>query len=282
MFQPSVVEQIQRGAMGVFGGSIDSSDKLSSASEVVDEDELTSSEMKAKLASLERERDSLRLEVLQLDEIVYENNELRKALQYKERVPLSLVAGRVLSRKPSNWYNTIVIDKGTANGVVADSPVIVSLDENAALVGKVSKVLGENSAVVLLLTDEMCQVSAKLENTKEEGIVMGQRGTMRSKPDLKLRYLSKEIDAKPGHQVVSSGAGELFPPNLKLGEVVSVKVGVIDAQAVIKPAIDFDKIRDVFVVILDRGDADSEKTEESETDGKADGDSVALPKPAKE
>ncbi|MCK5924186.1 MAG: rod shape-determining protein MreC, partial [Methylococcales bacterium] len=177
MFQPTVVEQIQRGAMTFFAPVTENSEKLAMAAETVEEDALTPSEMKAKLASLERERDSLRLEVLQLDEIIFENNELRKALQYKERVPLSLVPGRVMSRKPSNWYNTIVIDKGKKDGVVADSPVIVAVDEKAALVGKVSDVIGDKTAVVLLLTDEMCQVSAKLENTKDEGIIMGQRGT---------------------------------------------------------------------------------------------------------
>lgn len=283
MFQPTVVEQIQRGAMAVFAPFIDSSEKLASVAEEGEEDALTPSEMKAKLVQLERDRDSLRLEVLQLDEIVIENNELRKALQYKERAPLSLVPARVLSRKPSNWYNTIVIDKGTASGVVPDSPVIVSLNEKAALVGKVSEVLGEHTAVVLLLTDEMCQVSAKLENTKEEGIVTGQRGTLRSKPDLKLRYLSKEVEAKAGHQVVSSGAGELFPPNLMLGEVVSVKVGVIDAEALVKPAIDFDKLRDVFVVILERGKGETEvglPPEASENQGEKAGDAPAVPKPA--
>ena len=252
MFDSTVVERIQRGAMSIFGPSIESSEKLSSVTEVVEENELTISEMKAKLTSLESERDSLRLEVLQLDEIIEENNDLRKALQYKERAPLSLVPARILSRKPSNWYNTVIIDKGIKEGVVQDSPVIVSLDEKAALVGKVSEVLGDHTAVVLLLTDEMCQVSAKLENTKEEGIITGQRGTLRTKPNLKLRYLSKEIEAKPGHRVVSSGAGELFPPNLILGEVVRLKVGVIDAEAVVKPSIDFDSIKDIFVVILDQ------------------------------
>ncbi len=280
LFNSTVVERIQRGALSIFAPSIESSEKLSSIAETVEEDELTISEMKAKLTSLERERDSLRLEVLQLDEIIAENNDLRNALQYKERVPLSLVPARILSRKPSNWYNTVIIDKGREEGVVQDSPVIVSLDEKAALVGKVSEVLGDHTAIVLLLTDEMCQVSAKLENTKEEGIITGQRGTLRSKPNLKLRYLSKEIEAKPGHRIVSSGAGELFPPNLILGEVVSLKVGVIDAEAVVKPSIDFDSIRDIFVVILERNREEAEpgeKSGEEQKDDKEKVNSAALP-----
>ena len=62
---------------------------------------------------LERERDRLKLEVIQLDEIVRENNELRRALQYVEKAPLEVVAARVINRKPSNWYSTLIIDKGS-------------------------------------------------------------------------------------------------------------------------------------------------------------------------
>ena len=50
-----------------------------------------------------------------LDEILTENNQLRNALQYLEKSPLSLVAARVISRKPTNWYNTLVIDKGAVS-----------------------------------------------------------------------------------------------------------------------------------------------------------------------
>ena len=127
---------------------IESSDKLGDVVEgIEDENTLSPAEMRARMEAAERERDRLRLEVLQLDELLYENNELRKALQYKERTPLSLVPSRVLSRKPSNWYNTLVIDKGVADdGVEPDSPVIVPAGESeAALIGKISEVRKGNT-----------------------------------------------------------------------------------------------------------------------------------------
>jgi hypothetical protein len=138
---------------------------------------------------------------------------------------------------------------GSAEGLAVDSPVIIPLGEEAGLVGKVSEVLGPHSAVVLLLTDEMFQVSAKLENSQEQGILSGQRGATRTMPNLRLRYLSKEADAKPGTKVYSSGAGELFPAGLVLGEVVSLTIGVIDAEVVLKPAVNFDDLVDLFVIL---------------------------------
>jgi len=237
--------------MSVFNPSMKAADKIDGAIETMGEEALSPMELRSQLDATARERDRLQLEVLQLDELIFENNELRRALQYVESSPLELVPTRVISRKPSSWYNTIIIDKGTSSGIDVDNPVIVPVGEKAGLVGKVSEVRGDNTAVVLLLTDEICQVSAKLENTQEQGIINGQRGSLRSMPDLQLRYLSKEADATPGQKVITSGTGELFPPNLLLGEVVELNKGTIDSQAIVKPSVDFDKLKDVFVILPD-------------------------------
>jgi len=249
LFQPDSIGKIQRGAMVVTRPFMGASNELDGAVRALANEPLSPAQVKAKLAAAEQERDRLRLEVIQLDEILSENNQLRNALQYLEKSPLSLVASRVISRKPSNWYNTLVIDKGSDEGVAVDSPVIVPLGEEAGLVGKISEVIGPHSALVLLLTDEMCQVSAKLQNSQEQGILSGERGALRTLPNLHLRYLPKEIVATPGLKIFSSGMGELFPANLLLGEVVNLRASVIDAEAVVKPAVNFDNLVDLFVIL---------------------------------
>ena len=177
-----------------------------------------------------------------------ENNELRKALRYTERSKRSLIPARVITRKPSTWYNTIIIDKGSFHGVVVDSPVIVPVGDQAGLVGKVSEVIGEESALILLLTDEMCQVSAQLEGSQIQGILSGARGAFRTLPNLRLRYLPKESDAGTGRKVITSGDGGLFPPDLLLGEIIKFDIGPIDAEATLVPSVNFDALTDVFVV----------------------------------
>ncbi len=267
LFQPEAVSRIQSGAMVVFEPFMKASTRLESGVETVGTEALSPVQMQSLLADLERERDRLKLEVIQLDEIVRENNQLRRALQYVEKAPLEVVAARVINRKPSNWYSTLVIDKGRSHGVRVDSPVIVPVGESAGLVGKVSEVIGENSALVLLLTDEMCQVSAKLQNSQEQGILGGQRGALRTMPNLRLRYLSKEAEAASGRKVVSSGAGGLFPPDLLLGEVISFEIGAIDAEATVKPSVNFEELIDIFVVlpVMAEEEAAAEIIEETET-----------------
>jgi len=249
LFQPSAVGWVQRGAMVALRPFMKASNELDGAINALGSESLSPVQLREKLSVAEQDRDRLKLEVIQLDELLAENNQLRQALQYREKSPLSLVATRVINRKPSHWYNTVVIDKGSSSGIAVDSPVIIPMGDEAGLVGKISEVLGPDSAVVLLLTDEMCQVSAKLQNSQEQGILNGQRGALRTLPNLKLRYLSKEAVAIPGQKVISSGTGELFPANLVLGEVVSVSVGIIDAEATVKPSVNFDNLVDVFVIL---------------------------------
>lgn len=263
---PGAVSTIQRGALVVFRPFMKASTTVEGAVEGLGSESLSPAQMRTRIAELEKERDRLRLEVIQQDEILTENNQLRKALQYVERSPYSLVAARIINRKPSTWYNTIVIDKGSHEGIGIDSPVIVPVGKDAGLVGKVSEVIGEHSAVVLLLTDEMCQVSAKLENSQEQGILSGERGALRTLPNLTLRYLSKEAGAVPGQRIFSSGTGELFPANLLLGEVIDFEVGVIDSTAKVKPLVSFESLLDVFVVLPREAQAEPvEETPEEET-----------------
>ena len=249
LFQPDAVGKIQRGAMVALRPFMKASNELDKTVDGFGTESLSPAQLREKLAAVEQDRDRLKLEVIQLDEILAENNQLRSELPFTTKPPPRLVAARIISRKPSHWYNTIVIDKGSIDGIHEDSPVIVPLGDEAGFVGKVSEVVGPHSAVVLLLTDEMCQVSAKLQNSQEQGILSGQRGALRALPNLKLRYLSKEAAAGPGLKVFSSGTGELFPPNLLLGEVISLTVGIIDAEATLKPSLNFDNLVDVFIIL---------------------------------
>ena len=272
---PQTVARIQNGAMTVFSPFMRASNQLESGVETVGTESLSPAQLREMVDELERERNRLKLEVIQLDEIVRENNQLRRALQYVKKAPISLVAARVISRKPSTWYNTMIINKGKAHGIEVDNPVIVPVGEDAGLVGKVSEVVGDNSAIILLLTDEMCQVSAKLQNSQEQGILNGQRGALRTMPNLRLRYLSREAEVTPGRKVVSSGVGGLFPPDLVLGEVFSVEIGALDAEVTVNPSVNFEELIDIFVVLPVR-DPENEADMQSES---GDEDPVAVEKP---
>lgn len=265
-FQADKVARLQKGTLTLFHPFIKASGQISDAAGSLEKERMSYGELDDAYRASVRERDRLRLEVLQLDEILYENNELRKALLYKNRSPLNLLSARVMNRKTNTWYNTVMIDKGAEDGVLPDRPVIVPGEGDAAnLVGKVSEVVGPHQSIVLLLTDEMCQVPARIEGTEEQGILSGERAPVRNNPTLNLRYLAKNVTIRPGDRIISSGIGEVFRENLVLGRVESSKRGVIDTEAVIVPATNFEKLKDVFVVMRntpafeDRTDYDGDK-----------------------
>ncbi len=260
LLKPDSLQTIQRGALSVFRPSIEASTNLEESIENFGDKNFSKAELLNLKRTAELERDKLRLEVLKLDELIEENNALRSALNYVQNAPLKLVPSQVIGRKPSSWYNTMIIDKGAADGIETDSPVIVPVGDYAGLVGKVSEVRNDNTSMIILLTDEMCQVSARVEGTADQGILSGQRGSLRVLPDLQLKYLPKNAVVKEGGRIISSGAGDLFPENLLLGEVSEFKIGAIDAEAIVKPAVNFDMLKNVFVILPEN----SEKELDSE------------------
>jgi rod shape-determining protein MreC len=201
-------------------------------------------------ASLRRDNERLQQEVERLriiakkyDVVLDENNKFRSLLNYKQQWPLNLIPARVLRRSASNWWTTLIIDKGSIDGVGTDSPVIT----DGGLVGKTGKV-AMHTAEVMLLTDEECRVSARIEGTPWRGILNGERGALDVQPDLRLRFLDRIARIDAGAKIFSTGDGGIFPAGLLLGTVKNVEARDVSAEAVVIPAVNFSLLEDVFIV----------------------------------
>jgi rod shape-determining protein MreC len=121
----------------------------------------------------------------------------------------------------------------------------VATDEG--LIGKITTV-SDSVSIVLLVSDENCRVAAKVEGSREQGIVSGERVTTGLTPFLNLNFLSKQADLKPGQKVYTSGVGGVFPSGLLIGVVKTFRVRELDGQAQLTPAVDLSHLEDVFVV----------------------------------
>lgn len=175
-----------------------------------------------------------------------ENNQLRKALQYRERAIFTLKPARIIGRESSTWYNKVIIDRGSKDGLDTngDQPVLTE----SGLVGKTTSV-ADHSATVVLIADETCKVAANVEGTREQGIVKGERLSGSGTPSIGLNFISKQANLQPGQNVFSSGAGGVFPSGVLIGQVREFKVGGLDGHATIVPAVDLTTLEDVFVVV---------------------------------
>lgn len=180
-----------------------------------------------------------------------ENNQLRKALGYAERSVFKLVPARIIARDASSWYNSVIIDRGSAEGVKQDQAVLTE----EGLVGKTT-VVAEHSATVVLISDETCRVATRVEKIddkpQEQGIVRGERTSSSSVPQIGLIFLSKQAGLAPGQKVFSSGVGGVFPSGVLIGAIKEFKVRELDGYATLVPAVDLTTLEDVFVVVGNR------------------------------
>lgn len=190
-----------------------------------------------------------RQNILDTTEIVAENDRLHALLDYKKRsTQFDLVTAAVVGRDPGSWTSTIVINKGASDGITKDMPVVTS----QGLVGTVIQVFGSSSRVQLIV-DPRSAVGGldQRSDSRVAGIIEGS-GTNHNQ--LRLVNLSRDADIVQEDQVITSGFGGLYPKGLVIGDVVDVAndEGGLLKYAVLKPAVDFDKLEEVMVIVRSR------------------------------
>ena len=205
-----------------------------------------SKELEAKLKATNEQLGSLSLIESRFRALEYENAQLRRALDFKNATHFEVVAASIIRRNPTTWWQTVEIDAGSKRNVGTQLAVLC----NEGLVGMIDRVdSGGDRSSVLLLTDEKCQVSARVEGSPEVGILSGQRGGFDGEPMLRLRFLSPNTSLRPGQRVFTTGRGGTFQPNILLGTIDSVEKGALESEALVRPSVNFADLSTVFVVL---------------------------------
>ena len=111
-------------------------------------------------AALTAQNNQLRAANQLLGDLETENKSLRAALDYRERSAFKLLPAQIISRDASSWWNTAKVNRGFAQDVESAQPVLTA----EGLVGRTTTV-SKDLSIILLLTDENCQVAARVEGT---------------------------------------------------------------------------------------------------------------------
>ena len=240
------VREIQNAYYAAMAPFLKSGSKLETQARAFLEEVRHSKELEAELEVTREQLGRLRLIEDRFRELEYENVQLRHALDFKKAAHFDVVAARVIRRNPTTWWQTAEIDAGSNRGIGTQLSVL----SNEGLVGKIDRIdnSGERSSV-LLLTDEKCQVAARVEGSPEVGILSGQRGEFDGEPMLRLRFLSANAAVRPGQRVFTTGRGGIFQPNILLGTIDSVEKGALDSEALVRPSVNFADLGAVFVVL---------------------------------
>lgn len=128
------------------------------------------------------------------------------------------VAARVIARDADQWFNTVVIDRGTLAGVAKDHPVVTP----EGLVGRVVDA-APNAARVLLMTDERHGAGAiigQLAESRLLGVVEGRNHQL-----CEMKIVSTLEKVEPGETVITSGQDGIYPRGLIIGRVRRIEGG---------------------------------------------------------
>lgn len=200
------------------------------------------------IQQLQQQIDKLQQENRRLAEVEKENQRLQSMLDFKQANPQLVVSGaRVIAKSPGNWFETFIIDKGSADGVAVDMAVIT----DQGLVGRVLEA-AEHWSKVMAIIDERSSVSVLAERTRDNGVARGTvvAGTGANGDLLKVLYLPQDSKISKGDDVITSGLGGVFPKGIPVGTVEEVKktlTGEIE-YAMVKPYVDFLRIEEVLVI----------------------------------
>ena len=74
--------------------------------------------------ALKRELHELKLKVNRLREADLANQRLRALLNFKKSIATPLLPAELVAFDPSGWFQTILIDKGSSDGVAQDMAVV--------------------------------------------------------------------------------------------------------------------------------------------------------------
>jgi rod shape-determining protein MreC len=192
-------------------------------------------------ADLEEALAQFQSEIVELREIASDYDRLTDLLDYTTGVRnQQTVAADVVGIDQSSLLRTITLNRGARDGITQGMPVVTG----QGLVGRIMDVTA-NASRVLLITDQSSSVSARLQNTRVEGSVIGQPAI-----GLRMIYIPLSASVQEGDLAVTSGLGGNFPADIVIGQVISVREqqSELYKEAEIRSLINFDTLEFVLVV----------------------------------
>lgn len=196
--------------------------------------------------SLRENNDRLKTELILLRELEIENGRLRDLLQFKQKTKMELVAARVVGRDLVPDYNTLTINKGSAQGLKRGQAVIT-------LKGALGTLLDVEAhrSHVMLVTDRYSVVDGLVERTRAQGYVEGNGGS-----NCALKYTDRTSELVKGDLIVTGGLDNVFPKGFPLAVVESVenKAYSVALKVDLKPIVEPFEVEEVFVVLNSQGE----------------------------
>jgi rod shape-determining protein MreC len=180
-------------------------------------------------------------ENLQFREALVESGRLRTIAEMRTDFEAPMRPSQVVGQDVSPWFRSVLVDRGGSDGVRSGMPVVTE----SGVVGLVTATAPHAGRAMLLL-DGQSAVDVLVQRSRARGIVRGD-GTDR----LHFEFFVRGDDVQVGDVVITSGFGGVYPKGLRVGEIVEVEPPGerLLQRALLKPAVDFGRLEQVFVLL---------------------------------
>ena len=230
-----LVVPFEKGLTNVGNYAVEKSEQFKELQEVLDENE----SLKNQIADLTEEN-------MILQQGRYELTNLQELYELDaEYETYHKVGARIISKDATNWYNTFIIDKGTADGINVNCNVIAG----GGLVGRVIEA-GPHHAKVSSIISDGVNTGGMVLSTGDNLIVTGNLELMK---DGKIEY-SQLVDSKNrvevGDKIVTSNISSQYLPGLLIGYISSISTDAnnLTKSGKLTPVVDFEHMREVLVI----------------------------------
>lgn len=171
-----------------------------------------------------------------------ENAELRNQLNFFSSHNFVHIGAEVIGRNIEPLGSTLVVNRGTKDGVKPGNAVIIS---DGVLIGKVASAV-EESSLVRLLNDNQSKVAATILNhDKSLGVIEGGYGI-----SVRMNFIPQQEEVRVGDLIVTSGLEAGMPRGLLIGNVAAIEKEAYEPFqiATLSPAASLSSVAQVSII----------------------------------
>ena len=229
------VAPFQRAAAAVSNGVSSLWEKYTNIDAILEENE-----------KLTTENAELRGQMVDYDKLKAENEAYKALTNIQEQHPeMSYVSSFVIGRDPLDSFYGFTLDQGSLDGVEANDAIT---SDEGYLLGVVTEV-DLTSCKVMTSLHPSFNAAGVVSRTRDNGIITGSADYAAEGLCI-LSNLSRSTLTKANDQVITTGLGGVFPPDVLVGVVQELvpEASGKSTIAVIKPGADPRTVKHVFII----------------------------------
>ena len=229
------VAPFQRAAAAVSNGVSSLWEKYTNIDAILEENE-----------KLTAENAELRGQMVDYDKLKAENEAYKALTNIQEQHPeMSYVSSFVIGRDPLDSFYGFTLDKGSLDGVEANDAIT---SDEGYLLGVVTEV-DLTSCKVMTILHPSFNAAGVVSRTRDNGIITGSADYAAEGLCI-LSNLSRSTLTKASDQVITTGLGGVFPPDVLVGVVQELvpEASGKSTIAVLKPGADPRTVKHVFII----------------------------------